>query len=286
MKIKKPEFFTRAEKKLKSFTQKMSFFLNDKLVNRFTLSIKFHRDGLSEPITISMQGERTADGNWNKFSLGDKKSGVPRSREALKEQLASIEQRVSKYVVDNALDARWKECEALIKEKLKSGLSVEDLEYERAIPIYAYAVYGYEAHFYAPITATAYAIEATEAFVNDDLDRVSHCVDRGLYWSNPDMLVANPTDRFTKRASEGGKGKHGVYEPVKDKVAELLIKLAPEEGWKSTSVAIETVSNVLISRLSSFVEECGLSTDDMSLRIEDWIHAEPERFSYRIKSKN
>lgn len=263
--------------------QKFSLFLRDKLVDRLTFSMKIYRRGVSEPTTFSIQSERNVDGNWNKFSLGDQKSGAPQSRETLKEQLASIEERVRKYIVDNAMEVGWTECEALIKEKLKSGLSAEDMEYQSELPIYAIAAYGYEAHFYAPIMATTYAIEGAEAFAKNDLDRLSHCVDRGLHWSNPDMFVPNPKDRFTERASEGGNGKARRYELIKDKVAELLMKRAPVEGWASTSAAIKTIVDELIDCHFSFVEECGLTPENLPRSIGEWIQVDPKRFPHRIK---
>jgi hypothetical protein len=279
--FKKPEFLIETEKKFK----KIGDVLRDKGVVRFTLSVKLYRDGLSEPKTIALQGERSADGGWNARFPKDQHVGALQSPETLKGKLASIEKQVREYIVENALDARWKELDASIKEALQSGLSVEDLEYPSEVPIDAVLALSYEAHFCAPVMATAYAIEGAEALAKNDLDRASHCVDRGLYWSNPEMFIPNPRDRFTERASEGGKGKALGHEPVRDKVTELLMKLAPEEGWASTTAAIEAVADELNDNHASFVEECGLQTENLPRTIAGWVQVDPDRFPYRIKSE-
>jgi hypothetical protein len=281
MEIKKPEFLIEAGKKFK----KIGDVLCDKRVVRFTLSVKLYRDGLSEPKTISMQGERSADDGWNTWFPTDQNSSMLHSPETLKEKLARIEEHVREYIVGNALDADWIELEALIKKSLKSRLTVEDLEYQSEAPIQAIAAYGYEAHFCAPVMATAYAIEGAEALANNDLDRASHCVDQGLYWSNPDMFIPNPKDRFSERACTGGRGKDIRLEPVKDKVAESLRELAPKEGWESPTAAIKAVANELTDNYSSFVEECGLKTHNLPRTIRGWIRADSRRFPHRIKSK-
>lgn len=184
-----------------------------------------------------------------------------------------------------ALDAEWKKWEASIDEALKSGLSVEDLEYRSVAPIHALAASGYDAHFCAPLMATAYAIEGEAALARNNLNHASHCVDRGLYWSSPAMLMSNPNDRFIERARTGGLGKAFRRELAKDKVAELLMKLAPEEGWASTTAAIVALVAELTKKYSSFIEECHLKTDNLPRTIDEWIQVNPERFPHRIKSK-
>jgi hypothetical protein len=257
----------------------------DKQVKSVALSLKLYRDDWSEPKSISMQGERSADGGWNTWFPRDQNSGALQSRETLKGKLASIEEHVREYIVENALDADWETLEASINEALKSGLTVEDLEYRSELPIYAIAGYGYEAHFYAPMMATAFSIEGTEALTKNDLNHASYCVDRGLYWSGPGIFLPNPNDRFTERARTGGLGKDFRREPVKDKVAELLIKLVPEEGWASTCAAIVAVETELTRKYSSLVAECQLKTDNLPRTIDTWIQVDPERFPHRIMSK-
>lgn len=281
MKIKKPEFLIEAEEKLK----KIWDILRDKRVVSFKLSVKLYRDDLSKPKTISMQGERSADGGWNTLSPRDRNPDALRSRETLKGKLASIAGNVHEYIAKNALDAEWKKWEASINEALKSGLSVEDLEYRSAAPIHALAASSYDAHFCAPLMATAYAIEGEAALARNNLNHASHCVDRGLYWSSPAMFIPNPNDRFIERACTGGRGKDLRREPVKDKVAELLMKLAPEDGWESTTTAIKAVANELIDNHSSFVEKCFLKPEALPRTILGWVQVNPERFSHRIKSK-
>lgn len=281
MKINKLEFLNEAEKKLK----KIWDLLRDTRVERFTLSVKLYRDGSSHPKTISVQGERSTDGGWNTWLPRAQDSDAVQSSESLKEKLASIERSIRVYISENALEARWTELEASVKEALKSGRSVEDLEYRSEIPIDAVTAVSYDAHFCAPVMATAYVIEGAAALAKNDLDRAAHCVNRGLNWSRPDMFIPNPQERFSERASKGGKGKALVLEPVKDRVAELLVKIAPEDGWETTTEAVETVANELIKRHSGFVEKCGLKTDNLPRTIAGWIEAEPKRFPHRITPK-
>lgn len=279
--FKKPEFLIEAEKKIK----KIWDLLNDKELVRFTLSVKLHRDGSSEPRTIFIQGKRSMDGGWDTSLPRDKNSSALQSPATLQEKLAGIEKSVRGYIVENALEARWTELEASVKEALKSGRSVEDLEYRSEIAIDAVTALSYEAHFCAPVMATAYAIEGAAALAKHDFDRASHCVERGLYWSKPDMFIPHPKERFSERARTGGKGKALSLEPVKDKVAKLLITLAPDAGWRSTHGAIGKVTQNLTDNHSSLVEACGLDTDNLPRTIKGWIEADPDRFPHRIKPK-
>ena len=186
----------------------------------------------------------------------------------------------------NALDVDWSELKSSIDEALKSGLAMTDFEYQSDIPFQAIAAHSYEAHFCAPTMATAYSKQGADALTRDNFTYASHCVDRGLYWSSPAMFIPNPNDRFKERARAGGRSKDLHREPVKDKVAELLITLAPENGWECTSAAAEAVANELIDRHSSFVEKCDLKPENLPRTILRWVRAAPERFTHRVRSKS
>jgi len=276
MKVKKSDHIIEARKKLR----KIFGTSRDKQGEHFKLSMTVSSSDGSEPITIIMHGEGSSGGKWNTWFPKEKKSEVLESVEMLKERLAAIEKSVHNYIMGNALDENWKELEFSIKEALKSGLSLEWLEYQTEIPVRAITSYGYEEHFSAPIMATAYVTEGTDALAKNDLNHASHCVDRGLYWSSPDMFILNPNDRFTERAGTGGRGKSLRHEPVKDKVAELL-EVAPADGWESTKAAIEAVSGELIKKYSNVVEECGLKPDNLPRTILGWVQAQPDRFPHR-----
>ena len=99
------------------------------------------------------------------------------------------------------------------------------------------------------------------------------------------MLLPNPNDRFKARASTGGRGKDLRREPAKEKVAELLIKLAPDEGRESSTAVIEKVANDLIANHANFVERCFLKSEVLPRTIRKWIQADPKRFAHRIKPK-
>lgn len=279
MKITKPKFLSEAEERLK----KISDMLRDKSVVGFKLSVNLYSAELNEPRTFFLQGKRSIDGDWSTCFPSDRRSKLTQPSEALKAKLATIEERVHEYMSQNALETEWKELECSIVQVLNSGLSIEDLEYRCATPIHALAAISYDAHFCSPVMATMYAKEGVRALVKSDLDRATYCVDRGLYWSNPEMFLPNPNNRFKARASTGGRGKDLCREPVKDKVAELLIELAPSEGWKSRTEAIEEVADELISSHSNFVEKCFLKSEALPRTIQDWIQADPVRFAHRIK---
>ncbi|MFZ6749591.1 hypothetical protein [Undibacterium sp. Ren11W] len=281
IKMEKPKFLIEAENKVKEIWN----ILQDKRAVRFTLSVKLSRADLIEPKIFVMQGERAPDGGWNTWFSKDQNPDTLQSRETLKEKLASIEERVREYIVENALNSDWKKQEASISAALESGLSVEDLECRSEYPGRAIAAYGYDAHFCAPVMATVYAREGAEALAKNDLNHASYCVDRGLYWSSPAMFILNPNDRFVERARTGGLGKDLLREPVQQKVAELLTSLAPDEGWASTPNAIHEVAKKLTFSHSKFVEDCQLKTDNLPKIIQGWIQLDPERFVHRIKSK-
>jgi len=279
MKVTKPKFLSEAEKRLK----KISDILHDKSVVGFKLSVDLYSDESNKPRTFSLQGKRSADGGWRTCSPNDRGSKPNKSSEALKAELATIEKRIHDYISQNALGAEWKELECSIVQLLKLGLSIEELEYRCATPVNALAAISYEAHFCSPVMATVYAKEGARVLAKSNLDHAMYCVDRGLYWSNQEMFMPNPNNRFKARASTGGRGKDLRREPVKDKVAELLIELAPREGWKSSTTAIEEVANELIASHSNFVEKCFLKSETLPRTIQDWIQADPLRFAHRIK---
>jgi hypothetical protein len=281
MKIKKLKLLIDAGNELK----KILSVLSNPQVSRFTLSMEIFPGDLSEPKTISVQGERSTDGGWNTSSPREQYFQPHQSLEILQEKLASIEGRVHEYIAENSLEEDWEEVEASIDGALKSGLSAEDLEYRSAVPIHALAASSYAAHFCAPLMATAYARWGAEALGKNDLSHASYYLDRGCYWSSSTMFIANPNDRFVARAGTGGHGKNLRREPVKDKVAELLVNLAPEAGWESISIAIKEVTNELIFSHSIFVEDCLLKTETLPRTIVGWVETDPERFRCSIKPK-
>lgn len=270
-----------AGKKLK----KILSVLKDRRVVRFSMSMKLYRDDWSEPKTFSIEGERAADGGWHTNSPRRQNSGALQSLEILKEKLAGIEASVRNYIVAYALDSQWREIELKVRAALKSGHSTESMEYQTEIPIRAIDARSYDAHFCAPVMAMAYIIEGGGALEKGDLDHASYCVHQGLYWSSPDMLIPNPGERFSERASTGGRAKDHGREPVKNKVAELLIELQPEGGWQSLGEAIGDVTEKMIDNHSTLVEESWLQPDNLPRTIRAWIKAEPEKFQYRIKRK-
>jgi hypothetical protein len=279
MKTKKPESSVESEKWFK----KVSRLYRDKQWVKFVFSIEFRFNGL--PTKVISISECRADGDSSPCFSRDRNSDVLPSRKALKGGLASIEERVHEYVEKNALGAHWKKLEGAFDEALKSGVSVDDLEYQCATPIQALAASSYEAHFSAPLMAMAHAKAGAKALAENNLDEALYCVDRGLYWSSPAMFISNPHERFKARASTGGRGKDLRFEPVKDKVAELLKELAPDEGWKNSPTAIKAVVDELIDSHSNFVEECLLKPETLPRTIRDWISRDPERFTHRIKPK-
>lgn len=281
MKITKPKFLSEAEGRLK----KILDLLRDKSVVGFKLSVNLYSDNLCEPRSFSIQGKRSADGSWSTCSPNDRRPKLTQSSEALKAKLATIEERVHEYISENVLGAEWKELKCSIVEVLNSGLSTEELEYRCATPVHALAAVSYEAHFCSPVMATVYAQESAKALARSNLDHATYCVERGLYWSNPDMFLPNPNNRFKARASTGGQGKDSRRKPVKDKVAELLTELAPSDGWKSSTNAIEEVANELIASHANLVEKCFLKSEALPRTIREWIRADPVRFAHRVKPK-
>lgn len=255
--------------------------LRDKRLVSFELSIKLWRKS-GKPKEFSIEGRRSTDGSWVPH---EPYLRVPQSAEVLRERFAQIEQRVRNYIATNTLDAQWSKLERLIKAALHSGQSVDDLVNSEGLPVLASSRYGYEAHFAAPVIATAYVIAGARALDDGDLNHASYCSDRGLHWSSPKMLIPNPRERYKARASAGGKEKALRYEPVKDKVVELLMTMAPSEGWKSLEQAIAQVADKLAMHHSRLVKETGLTTDGLDDTIRRWIRKDPARFPCRIKSR-
>ena len=94
MKINKPQFLIAAEQKLKNILD----ILRHKEIVGFTLTMKLHRDALSEPTTFSIQGERSDDGGWSTRLPKDQNKKVLQSRETLKAKLVIIDERVHEYI--------------------------------------------------------------------------------------------------------------------------------------------------------------------------------------------
>jgi hypothetical protein len=277
---KKSKLWKEAENKIKEIWRVLS----GKNLVKFVLTVRLYGGDLSEPKTISVEGDRSENGGWKTSFPRKKNSGPFQSTEVLQESLASIEKSVHRYIVENALDEEWKELKLTLEHALKSGYSVEDLAYRSGMGFRAIAGYGYGAHFYAPIIAAACAIKGGEALKKNDLDHATYYVECGVYWSGSETFISNPKARFTERARKGGISKALALEPVKDKVAELLKTLRPD-GWQTTSQAIFAVSDELTMRHSKFVEDCGLTCENLPKNIKKWVKAEPERYLHRIEKK-
>ncbi|WP_322066128.1 hypothetical protein [Burkholderia ubonensis] len=264
--------------------KKIGRILRDKRLVSFELSIKLWRKS-GKPNEFSIEGSRSTDGGWTLHLPPDPNLRVPKSPTVLNQRFSKIEQSVRDYLAENALDGRWAGLEKSIKEQLQSGLSVDDFLCSTGLPIQGSSGSGYDAPFAAPIIATAYAIAGARALADGDLSRASYCSGIGLYWSSPKMLIPNPRERYKARASAGGKEKSLRYEPVKDKVAELLMTMTPSEGWKSLEQAIGHVADKLAMCHSQLVKETGLTTDGLDDTIRRWIRKDPARFPCRIKPR-
>ncbi len=276
-----PDYLVAAESAFK----KIGRILRDKRFVSFELSIKLWWPWSRRPKEFSIEGRRSADGGagWLLHHHPDPYLRAPKSPAVLNERFSKIEQSVRDYLVKNALDGRWGELEKSIKEQLQSGLSVDDFLCSTDLPIRGSSGSGYDAPFAAPIIATAYSIAGARALENGDLSRASYCSGVGLYWSSPKMLIPNPRERYKPRASAGGKKKALRYEPVKEKVAELLMTMAPDDGWDSLPKAIARIAAELTKNHSQFVEKCGLKCDALVDTIPGWIDNDPARFPCRIK---
>ncbi|MDR5855981.1 hypothetical protein P9239_17960 [Caballeronia sp. LZ062] len=265
---------------------KMRKLLKDADLVSFQISVTLYREGIDEPRTISMKGARSANGAWITRFTRDLESDLPESPEALRSRFSRAQEAVRSYIVDNELSEDWIAIEAELREAMKSGGSVDALEYHAQIPVRAIANYGNDAHLYAPLMATAYLIEGTDALVRNALEHASYCVERARYWSSSEMLIPNPRHRFKERARAGGHGKAANYEPVKARVIELLTELEPDGGWISGREAIDRVADELAGKACvQLVEGCGMEPSNLPRTIGGWVKEQPERFRYRIRPK-
>lgn len=280
MKITKPDFVLEAEKKLKVIWD----LLKQKDAVKFRMTVTaYHEDG-GDPLVITMEGARADNGEWRIKHPPSKRTSPLESSAELQEKLDAIEASVQNYISKNSLNGEWREWSDALKEAMKSGRSTEDLEFRSEIPMRAIAVYGYDAHFFAPVMAMAYVIEGTDALARNDLEQASRSAERGAYWSREEMLIADPANRFVERAHTGGGGKAARYEEVKKKVGELLRGLRPE-GWDSRNQAIDAVADELTTKHAELVEKRGLQTSNLSRTIKGWLKKEPERFQHPVKPK-
>lgn len=281
MKIKKPAFLLEAEKKLKVIWD----LLKNTDALRFRLTVTMYREKGEEPTVIEMEGTRAENGGWNLRPAPSKRIGPVESAAELQQKLVAIEASIKNYISAHALDEAWRKWLDALTEAMKLGRTTEDLEFRGEIPVRAIASYGYDAHFFAPVMAMAYVIEGTEALAKNDFEQASRSVERGIYWSREEMLIADPKRRFTERAGTGGTATGLLREPVKEKVAELLKSLEPEEGWESTQIAIDTVASYLNDNHSRDVESCHLMLENLPRTIKHWLDEEPERFPYCVKPR-
>ncbi|WP_127447037.1 hypothetical protein [Burkholderia thailandensis] len=252
----------------------------------FRVSIKARKDA-GRVKEFSIDGERSGSGQWDFHFPKNPNSTPTESAEVLKQRLAQIDQSVRNYLVENDLENDWNSAGAdeRIKEGVLSKRSIDDYLCSSDLPRLAFSQSSYDAHFAAPTLAIACAIAGAAALDRNDLGYASYCADLGLCWIHEKMLIPNPGDRYKSRAGMGGNGKALNYEPVKDKVAELLETLAPSEGWKSLEKAIGTVANELAMKYSELTEECKLTSEDLSGTIRRWIRKDPARFPCRIKPR-
>ncbi|HEJ8032750.1 TPA: hypothetical protein ACXI3L_000965 [Serratia marcescens] len=80
----------------------------------------------------------------------------------------------------------------------------------------------------------------------------------GMVWCK--ISVDKQTKLLSTRNRSGRKGgikKSEMYRPIQEKLVELIIDLAPEEGWRSKAAAV----NVLIEPLWLFIEESKLNVN-------------------------
>lgn len=280
-----PDYLSAAEGPFK----KIYRILRDRRFVQYKLSIRLWRKS-GRPKELAADLRRSDDGGLTTHFLRDPSSSAQKSAEPLEDRFAQIERSVSGYIVRNGLAEQWSELEASIKKVLQSGQSIDEILSATELSVLGFFEYGYEAHFVAPIIATACAMAGSRALLNNELSYASYCAERGLYWSSAEVLIPNPSERFTERASKGGQAKARLHEPgkakVKDEVAKLLVELAPDAGWKSLSEATNQVARRLTEEHSVFVEKSGLKTDALPDTIRRWIDKEPSRFPYRLRSSD
>lgn len=285
MKKQRPKSINEALRRAASKLKKVWSVLHDSPAIRFKVTLKLYQRDAEEPNTLSMEVERGSKGVTEIKLLRCHDLLQLQIPETIMHSLAAIQENVGKYISENGLNEDWQKQQETIMEQINSDLSVDDFQYESDAPIRAVAAFGYDAHFYAPKIATMYAIKGAEAFKKGDLILASFCVARGLYWSKPEMFIADPKHRFTERASEGGHGKARRYEPVKTIVAKMILEMAPVGGWESTEVAIDEVAETLTSQHTKLVEDSLLVTHNLSSTIAGWIQAQPSHFPHPIKPK-
>ena len=252
----------------------------------FRVSIKARNDvGRAEEVSID--GERSENDHWDYHFPGNPDSTPTESAEVLKQRLAQIDQSVRNYLVESGLQNDWNSAGAdeRIKEGVLSKRSIDDYLCSSDLPRLAFSQSGYDAHFAAPTLAIACVIAGAAALDRNDLGYASYCADLGQCWIHEKMLIPNPADRYKPRAGTGGGGKARRYEPVKDKVAELLEMLAPDDGWETLPKAIVRVAVELTEKHSGFVEECGLKCHALVDTIPGWIDKDPARFPCRLKPR-
>jgi uncharacterized protein YaaR (DUF327 family) len=258
--------------------------LRNKKIVHFNLSIKIKQDKTSEPRTISMECERASEGGWIMSPPTYKNLGVFQSNEILKAKLQSIEENVLEYIVKNGLETEWKEQVYRINKEMDSGISADEFLYKKEISAGAYFGFGYSAHFSAPILATAYVKEGSKALAENDLELSMYCIERGLYWSDPQMFISEPKKRFSERARSGGIAKNSRHEPVKKLVVEWIANNEKDVNNVSINILAEKITDYLIWNESHTVDECHLKTENLPRVIKGWIMNDPKRFFLRSKS--
>ncbi|QCX49699.1 hypothetical protein [Ralstonia pseudosolanacearum] len=251
----------------------------------FRVSIKA-RNNVGRTEEVSIEGERSESDHWD-YHFPRNPDSTTESAEVLRRRLAQIDQSVRNYLVENGLEDDWNNAGAdeRIEEDVLSDRSIDDYLSSSDLPRLAFSRSGYDAHFAAPTLAIACAKAGAVALDRNDLGYASYCADLGLCWIHEKMLIPNPGDRYKARAGMGGDGKALNYEPVKDKVAELLETLAPSEGWGSLEKAIGKIAEELAAKYSKLTKECKLKSEDLSGTIRRWIRKDPARFPCRIKPR-
>lgn len=274
MAFPKPAIIAAAEKRLKEIYD----FLSDTSIKHFTMRVVLHRRDDDEPLELTMVGKRATDGSWEPIFPG---KGTNRtSKSAIAAAFKEIGTAIANYVQDNKLDAPWAKELKAFNARRANGLTAYQLDDELGGK--AYFGNGYKAHLYAPLIATAYVINGTEAMKGGNLELASHCADKGLHWCSPRTLIKNPGGRFTERAATGGRGKANLHEGVKKKVAEFL-NAKPHQGWNSKREAIDTVVLYLDENQSDLVNLSGLTFESLPRTISGWISKNPERFGFQKK---
>ena len=144
--MKRPLKFVEAGRKIKEIFD----LLRNKNVIGFRLEAKVWHLDSDKPLIVRMNGKRASDGGWGMQSVKEENPHTPKSAEALRSKLISIDERISKYIRQHGLDAEWKELMGSLEDALKSGRSLEDLEFGTELGFRAALGYGYDAPFYAP----------------------------------------------------------------------------------------------------------------------------------------